>query len=223
MNLLRYFQKIKWDILARRNPNYYVFSDDFISKDEEKYRESGKNDFQEFILKDEELKKFLEDSQSKTCLEFGCGNGRMTEFFAEIFSKVYVVDISEVMIESAKKRLKGIENINYLVEDKGKSISLYDKSIDFIFSYIVLQHLPSKKMVKDVLNEFYRILKNDGFVKIQIRGVHAHGGLFRYFKWYYGVSFSEKEIRNVLKEIGFKIIHFEGKETKLFWLLIQKI
>jgi len=223
MNLLRYFQKIKWEILARTNPNYYVFSDNFISKDEIRYRKSGKDDFHKFVLKDKKLGKYLEKSQEKICLEFGCGNGRMTEFLAEIFAKVYAVDISEAMIESAKKRLKRIKNISYLVEDKGKKINLDDKSADFIFSYIVLQHLPSKKMVKDVLSEFYRILKNDGFIKIQIRGVPSYGGLFRYFKWYYGVSFSKKEIRNILEEIGFKVIHSKGKETKLFWLLIQKI
>ncbi|MBU4360491.1 class I SAM-dependent methyltransferase [Patescibacteria group bacterium] len=223
MSLLRYFQKIKWEILAKLNPSYYVFSDKIISEDEIKYQKSGKDDFQRFILKDKALKKFLEDSQSKTCLEFGSGNGRMTEFLAGIFSKVYAVDISEGMIESAKKRLKYIENISYLAEKKDNKIGLDDKSVDFIFSYIVLQHLPSKKMVKDVLNKFYRILKNDGFIKIQIRVVPAHGGLFRYFKWYYGVSFSEKEIRNILKEIGFKVIYSKGEETKLFWLLIQKI
>jgi len=223
MNLLKCFQKIKWDILAKKNPNYYVFSDDFISKDEEKYRRSGKDDFKKFILKDKELMSLLEKSQEKTCLEFGCGNGRMTESLAENFSKVYAVDISKEMIKLAQKRLKGIENINYLVEDKGKSIGLDDKSIDFIFSYIVLQHLPSKKMVKDVLNEFYRILKNDGLAKIQIRGVHAHGGLLRCFKWYYGVSFSKKKILDILKKTGFEVINTQGDGTKLFWLLIRKI
>jgi len=223
MNLLKCFQKIKWEALARKNPNYYVFSDDLVSKNETKYRESGKNDFQEFILKDEALRNFLENSQSKTCLEFGCGNGRMTEFLAKNFSKVYAADISKAMIKSAKKRLRHIKNISYLIENKGKKIGLNDKSIDFIFSYIVLQHLPSKKMVKDVLNEFYRVLKNNGFVKIQIRGVLAHGGLFRCLKWYYGVSFSEKEIRDILKEISFKVIRSKGEKTKLFWLLIQKI
>ena len=222
MNLLKCFQKIKWDILAKKNPNYYVFSDDFISKDEEKYRESGKNDFKKFILKDKELMNFLEKSQEKTCLEFGSGNGIMTEFFAEIFSKVYAVDISEEMIESAKKRLYNIKNINY-IKDSEEKIALLDNSVDFIFSYAVLQHFLNKKMVKERLMEFHRIMKYDAVAKIQIRGYAAYGGIFRYFKWYYGVSFSKKKILDILKKTGFEVINIQGDKTKLFWLLIRKI
>ena len=222
MNLLRYFQKIKWEILAKLNPSYYVFSDKLISEDEIKYRESGKNDFQKFILKDEELKKFLENSQSKNCLEFGCGNGRMTEFLAKIFAKVYAVDISEGMIKSAQKRLRDIKNITYIRDSKEK-ISLSNNSIDFVFSYIVLQHFPNKKMIKERLKEFHRIMKDDAIAKIQIRGCSAYGGIFRYFKWYYGVFFLKEEIFNILRELGFKVIKSEGENNKLFWILIQKI
>jgi len=222
MNLLRHFQKIKWEILAKLNPNYYVFSNKLVSEDKIKYRKSGKDDFQKFILKDEELKRFLENSQSKTCLEFGCGNGRMTEFLAEIFAKVYALDISEGMIESAKKRLSNIRNIIY-IKNIGEKISLPDNSIDFIFSYAVLQHFPNKKMVKERLKEFHRIMKDDAIAKIQIRGCSAYGGVFRYLKWYYGVFFLKEEIFNILEKLGFKVIKSEGENDKLFWILIQKI
>ena len=137
MNLIRSFQKIKWEILAKFNPSYYVFSDEIISKDEIKYRKSGKDDFQKFILKDKELKRFLESSQSKTCLEFGCGNGRMTEFFAENFNLVLAIDISSEMVKLAKKRLNRFNNVKYLV-DNGKKIDVSNNSVDFIFSYAVL-------------------------------------------------------------------------------------
>jgi len=213
---------MKWGKLARSNPNYYIFSDELVSKDEIKYRESGKNDFQRFILRDKKLKKFLKSSQSKNCLELGCGNGRMTEFLAEIFAKVYALDISEEMIKLAQKRLNNVKNINYIV-DSGEKINLPNDSIDFVFSYAVFQHFPNKTMVEDQLGEFHRIMKDNAIAKIQIRGCLAYGGIFRYFKWYYGVSFSKKGILNILKEIGFKIINIQGEKTKLFWLLIRKI
>ncbi len=222
MSLTKLFQKIKWQILSKLNPNYYVFSDKDVSNDEEKYQASGREDVKKYVLEDELLKDFLENAKSKSCLEFGCGNGRMTQFLADIFGSVYALDISAGMIKSAKKRLKSIDNITYLVEDKDKRIDLNSQSIDFIFSFIVLQHLPSKEMVRDALKEFYRILKNDGMIKIQIRGVPAYGGFMRYFKWYYGVSFSEDEIKNILESIGFEVIKAKGQNTKLFWLTLKK-
>ncbi len=222
MNLLKIFQRIKWQILAKLNPNYYVFSDKDVSSNEQKYQQSGQNDVRRYILEDNNLKDFLKDSKSKTCLEFGCGNGRMTQFLAEIFKQVYAIDISQEMINSAKKRLSHLSNISYLIED-GQKIDLDDNSMDFIFSYIVLQHLPIKNMVKETLKEFHRIIKGDGLVKIQVRGVPAYGGIFRYFKWYYGVSFSEEEINNILKEIGFEVINAQGQGGKLFWLTLRKI
>jgi len=221
--LLKYFQKIKWRILAKLNPNYYIFSDKNVSNNDKKYQESGYDDVQELVLKDKKLEKILKDSQVKICLEFGCGNGRMTEFLAKIFKKVYALDISKEMIESAKRRLSQINNISYLIDNNKDKINLKDNSIDFIFSYIVFQHLPSKEMIKDALKEFHRILKDDGLIKIQVRGIPAYGGFFRYFKWYYGVSFLEEEIINTLKEVGFEIINKEGMGTKLFWLTFRKI
>jgi len=221
MGILKYFQRIKWQILAKLNPNYYVLSDKLVSKDREGYRKSGKDDLQKFILKNEQLKEYLENSHSKVCLEFGCGNGRMTEYFAEVSNQVYAVDISEEMLKSAQQRLSHLANIIYIRSD-GERINLPANLVDFIFSYAVLQHFPNKKMVKEQLKEFHRIMKDDAIAKIQIRGHSAYGGIFRYLKWYYGVFFLKEEIFDILKEIGFKIIKSEGENDKLFWILIQK-
>ncbi|PJE59440.1 MAG: hypothetical protein COU84_00845 [Candidatus Portnoybacteria bacterium CG10_big_fil_rev_8_21_14_0_10_43_39] len=220
MNILRIFQKIKWEALAKLNPNYYVFSEE-DSRDKEKYRQSGKRDFERYISSDRELGNFFKNSREKICLELGCGNGRMTEFLAGVFKLVWAIDISSEMIKLAKKRLSRFNNIEYLI-NSGEEIDLDDNSIDFIFSYAVLQHLPNKKMVKNILKEFYRIIKKNGLIKIQVRGKESYGGVFRFLKWYYGVSFSGKEVRNILNKIGFEIISITGEGTKLLWLVMTK-
>jgi ubiquinone/menaquinone biosynthesis C-methylase UbiE len=220
MSIWKIFQKLKWEALAKLNPNYYVFSE-VDSQNEGKYRQSGKRDFERYISSDEGLSSFLKNSRGKTCFEFGCGNGRMTEFLAHVFNLVWVIDISSEMIKLAKKRLSRFKNVKYL-KDGEERINLEDNSIDFIFSYAVLQHLPNKRMVENVLKEFYRIIKKGGLIKIQVRGKESHGGIFRFLKWYYGVSFSGREIRNILDKIGFKIISIKGEGTKLLWLITTK-
>lgn len=222
MGLLKKFQKGKWEKLAKSDASYYVFSDKAISNDEEKYRASGASDFQKFVLDDHQLDSYLIDKDVKTCLEFGCGNGRMSEFFAAHFKHVYAVDISAQMVAVAKKRLARFSNISYLIND-GENINLPDQSVDFVFSYAVLQHFPSKKMVKNTLKGFYRVMNNGAVAKIQFRGRSAHGGFFKYFKWYYGVCFSEDEVENILNNLGFEIIHSEGDKTKLLWVIFKKI
>lgn len=219
MNLAGYFQKIKWQFLAKKNPNYYIFSDEAISKSESDYRKSGQDDVQNIITGDPALAGILRNS--KICLEMGCGNGRMTEFLAKEFSYVFAVDISQEMLDLARKRLAGYNNIDFIQSD-GTKFNLPDESIDFVFSYLVLQHFPTKKMVKKTLEEFYRLLKIGGTAKIQVRGRQAFGGILRYFKWYYGVCFSKEEISATLREIGFRIIKLEGEGAKVFWLLIAK-
>lgn len=220
MNILRVFQKLKWEILARLNPSYYVFSEP-DSQDEEKYRQSGKRDFERYISSDEKLTDILKNSRERACFEFGCGNGRMTEFLAERFNLVWAIDISSEMVKLAKQRLSRFKNIKYLVGG-GEKIKINDNSIDFIFSYAVLQHLLNKRMVENVLREFYRVVKRDGLIKVQVRGKKSYGGIFRFFRWYYGVSFSGEEIRDILSKIGFEVVFVKGEGTKLLWLIITK-
>ncbi len=221
MNLAGYFQKIKWQFLAKKNPNYYIFSDEAISKNEADYRKSGQDDVHNIITGDSVLAEILRNNGSKICLEMGCGNGRMTEFLAKEFARVFAVDISQEMLDLAQKRLAGYSNVDFIQSD-GTKFNLPNESIDFVFSYLVLQHFLTKEMVKKTLKEFYRLLKIGGTAKIQARGRQAFGGILRYFKWYYGVCFSKEEISVMLREIGFRIIKLEGEGTKVFWLLITK-
>lgn len=221
MNIAKYFQKIKWQMLAKKDPNYFIFSEKDVSQNESAYQKSGQADFEKLFLKDNLLADFLKDREAKKCLELGCGNGRMTQFFAQQFNQVWALDISCQMLALAKKRLLAYKNIFYLETD-GTEINMPDNSVDFIFSYAVLQHFPTKQMIKKTLAEFFRVLNNKGIAKIQVRGLSACGGILKYFKWYYGVFFFKQEISRILNETGFKIIDIKGDNTKLLWLWLKK-
>lgn len=208
--LMKYFQKFKWDMLAKKNSNYYINSD-FTDKDEKKYKESGDNDVKKNVLNDKLLNDNINFSES-VILEIGCGNGRMTEFIANHFKIVYAFDISSEMIDQAHIRVNK-NNINFLVGD-GESFKVDDDIIDIVFSWIVFQHFSTKKMVIKNLQEIYRVLKPGGIAKIQLRGKKAFGGSLRFLKWYYGVSFNKEEASKIISEMNFDILSVSGTGTR---------
>lgn len=219
LGLAECFQKIKWDILARIKPNYFIYSR-ITDNDENKYTDSGHEDVQGLIINDDILKSKM-DFSSACAAEIGCGNGRMTQFIAKNFKKVYAVDISPHMIDLARKRLKNFDNIEFFVTN-GSRLPIQDNIADLVFSYIVFQHFPTKIMIEENLKEIKRILKNTGIAKIQFRGKVSSGGIFRALKYYYGVFFSEKELSNILERNGLKPVKIYKTNEKELWAIFEK-
>lgn len=217
--LVERFQKMKWNVLAKINPNYFVYSG-IKDGDENKYINSGREDVQRLIISDDILKSKIDFSDASV-LEIGCGNGRMTRFIAQHFKKVYAVDISSRMIDLARQRLAGLGNIEFLITN-GNKLPVQNDSADLVFSYIVFQHFPTKTMVEENLREIRRIQKNNGIAKIQFRGKISSGGIFRAFKYYYGVFFSEDELGNVLIKNGLKPIKIYKANEKELWAIFEK-
>lgn len=219
-NFIKFFQKIKWDILARINPDYYINSK-LLEKDKNKYEESGFSDVQKFILQDTSLKSII-NFKEVSMLEIGCGNGRMTEFLAGLFKRVYAVDISPRMIELGKLRLSHLKNIDFFVGD-GFHYVISDNIVDLVFSYITFQHFPSMGMVLENMKEVKRVLKPGGVAKIQFRGRPAHGGIFRVFKWYYGAYLNKEKILDIAHKLNLEILSITGEGEKELWVIFRKI
>ena len=122
-----------WDKLAKTNSKYYINSDKGRGITEEEFRYSGEIDYDDYIYSDHDFlfERFIR-TRSSTCLEIGCGTGRMTEFISRDFRYVVGIDISGEMIKQAKQRLEKLNNLA-LIETDGKTIPLKDNSIDFVF------------------------------------------------------------------------------------------
>ena len=125
------------------------------------------------------------------------------------------------MLNLAKKRLTRFDNISYYVTN-GVNLPIKDNSVDFVFSYIVFQHFPTRRLVKENLREIFRVLKPGGSVKIQFRGRPAFGGKLRYFKWYYGVDFNAEKIRSLLERNSFTVVSIKGENTRDLWAIFIK-
>lgn len=209
--------KNKWNNLATRNARYFVLTDFGENITEEKFRKAGEKDFAELIANDEVIKNRLSDLKSKTVMEIGCGIGRITEFLSLNFKKVFAVDISDEMVRIGRDRLKNLPNIKFVSNDGKKHPSIENSTVDFVFSYIVFQHMSNKKIVIENLEEIKRILVPNGIAKIQLRGLPTSK-----LNWFYGPSFNVSEIRKILNSLNLKLIKTEGEGQRYFWVWFSK-
>jgi len=204
-------QKELWEKLAKKNSRYYINSDRGHGITEDEFRESGKAAYGHLISEDELLK------NRDIILDYGCGTGRLMEFMAKDFKKVFGVDISKTMIEEARERLKNLMNV-YLKETDGESIPLPDRSIDLVFSYLVFQHIKTKEMVERIIKEIYRVLLPGGIFKVLLRSDKQKD----MNKWWAGVNFDKKSIKEVYSPIGFKLLKTESVDQHAYWLWLEK-
>ena len=103
-------------------------------------------------------------------LDFGCGVGRLTQAMAQRFACCAGVDISTQMIRNAES-LNQYAHCSYLALS-GPSLPFADSTFSFIYSNIVLQHLPRKYAVA-YLHEFERGLKPGGILVFGVQDSFA--------------------------------------------------
>ncbi len=104
----------------------------------------------------------------QTALDFGCGLGRLTRALSHHFQQCYGVDISEVMLTKAKELNQSFLNCNFVWNPKGDLQVFGNNHFDLIYSNIVLQHIPSKRVIEAYIREFVRILKPNGLMVFQL-------------------------------------------------------
>ena len=157
-----------WDDRARKDAFHYIAS---WRKDwnPESFFQSGEEDFQRFVTPVFERWKW--GPQGKSMLELGCGAGRMTRSFSHRFSRVYAFDISSEMLRHAQVLLPEAANITWTLGNGGDLSGLQNESIDFVFSYIVLQHMPAPEFAFRYIREMLRVLKVGGVFLFQFNSV----------------------------------------------------
>ena len=110
----------------------------------------------------------INPAQLDSCLEVGCGVGRVTSYLAGAFSKVIATDISGKHLELAKNHLadKGVQNVelqHWHNVDQMRQLP----QVDVIMSVITLQHNPPPIMVW-MLSTLLSCLRSGGVAYLQI-------------------------------------------------------
>jgi 2-polyprenyl-3-methyl-5-hydroxy-6-metoxy-1,4-benzoquinol methylase len=144
---------------------------DTISSDE-RYKRSSLNQLQS-------LERILNQhgysfSSFHEILDFGCGYGRLTRHFFELFpsSKIYGCDVQNTLIEGCKENFpKG----NFLTCENSPPLNFPDKTFDCIFSFSIYTHLSEPNHIA-WLKDMARMLKDKG---VMIHSTHGYECLKR--------------------------------------------
>jgi SAM-dependent methyltransferase len=155
-----------WNAKAKEHAPFYIAT----------WRGYERRDTERFFLSGDEAAAFVRDSGYQPngqdrMVEIGCGIGRMTHGFAQLFGEVHAIDVSEEMIRQAKDNLIHLNNVS-LYNTSGSDLAPFaDASIDFCFSYIVFQHIPSKDIIFNYFAEAGRVLRPGGVFHVQVKGL----------------------------------------------------
>jgi 2-polyprenyl-3-methyl-5-hydroxy-6-metoxy-1,4-benzoquinol methylase len=208
--LAQMFERIRqeWEYLGKTEPYWSVVTQPhyFLSEFEahkEEFYVSGDYTNQIFLAA---LRRCgVSPADLKTCLEVGCGVGRVTEHLARSFEKVIATDISDHHIEIGQAHLhaKGLQNVDWQHFKKLEQIKNLPM-VDTIISVITLQHNPPP-IIAWMLTELLGLLNSHGVAYIQIPTYRA-GYLFEVERYMHTKAPNTLEMHFLPQQDIFKII-----------------
>lgn len=184
------------------------------ARSEEDFRASGEKDLIEGVLDGIELSPHAE------ALEIGCGVGRLLVPLSTRIAAAHGVDISGVMIGKSKEYCAERPNVTTRVTD-GALEAFGEGSLDFVYSFIVFQHIPFREAIATYVREAGRVLAPGGLLRFQVDG-HWRERSSRKADTYDGVVFSPEEVRTMVQSAGLSVVEEWGEETHYHWVTARK-
>ncbi|MBV9325369.1 MAG: class I SAM-dependent methyltransferase [Chloroflexi bacterium] len=105
--------------------------------------------------------------RTSSCVEIGCGAGRITQQLVHTFDHVYALDVSPEMIAYARARVTPSERVSYFVTE-GQTIPVPSESASAVFSSHVFQHFEAVDDSLIYWEEIYRVLEPGGTMFVQL-------------------------------------------------------
>lgn len=161
-------QRREWNEIGRLDGLWAILSDPL--------KRYGRWDLDEFLATGQsEVDAVLETGRRLSlpkrwhhALDFGCGVGRLTRAMSAHFGRATGVDISEVMVSRARALNADKPTCTFTILDEGGLTAFPGGSFDFIYSRIVLQHIPDRSETEAHLREFVRLLTGGGLLVFQL-------------------------------------------------------
>jgi SAM-dependent methyltransferase len=160
-----------WQHLGETEPHWSVLSSksflqENIHRSKEAFFDSGQYDLARLFHALE--RNGIDSSSFKSCLEYGCGLGRVTRWLATRFEAVVGCDISRSHLQGAESYLagKGVRNVTLQHIQQISDLANLPK-VDVIFSFIVLQHNPPP-VISLIIRAFIRALRPGGVALFQV-------------------------------------------------------
>jgi SAM-dependent methyltransferase len=200
-----------WNERAREDAHYYVA---FGGRDQD---EAGflATAFDVVPYIEAQLKRLPAHANRRAwrALEIGCGPGRLIKPLSRHFGEIHGVDVSDEMIRLARERLKDIPHAHFHATNGASLGQFADDSFEFVYSYAVFQHIPSRDVVLEYMREIRRVLKPGGIFHGQFNGL-AHANDTNTWS---GVVFSAADIRTFTRDNGLQLLNLEGENTQYMW------
>jgi SAM-dependent methyltransferase len=206
-----------WNARAREDAGYYVAFGRRDQDDAEFYATAT-----EMVgsLESELRRVPLVERGSWRALEIGCGPGRLMRPMSRHFVEIDGVDVSDEMIALAKQRLGDIPNAHPHHND-GASLSRFpDETFEFVYSYAVFQHIPSREVIIQYLRETQRVMKIGGLARLQFNGLPQGTGA-AYDTWA-GARLSSSELMEFARDNDLQVLALEGVGTQYMWTSWRK-
>lgn len=160
-----------WEQLGLSEPHWSVLTEDrfrqsVLPEKIEEFYESGHNNVQRLLSSLD--RQGVDLSKLHSCLDFGCGVGRVSFWLAKYFAQVHAVDISGPHLSLAREYLSkaGYKHIHYHRINHIPDCEDLPK-VDLIYSYIVLQHNPPP-VIEYLLRCLLRALRPGGYAYLQV-------------------------------------------------------
>jgi len=164
-----------WEQLGRSDPYHAVLTD-------ERYRRGQLTDATRtafFRSGEEHIERIfrivrehlMADFHPEHALDFGCGVGRVLIPLAARCSGVTGMDVSASMLAEARANCEraGVANVELLLADD--SLSRLTREYDLVHSYIVLQHIPTRRGER-IVHQLVSRLAPGGIGVLHV--THAH-------------------------------------------------
>lgn len=157
--MLRCLMKECWD--ERLQLDYRIWMNDFAETDEQLWQ-TGQRDLKLLLAGLEP-----EDLACRRAVDLGCGVGRLLRAAAPLVKEILAIDVSSEAIALARRFTSLYPNVSYIHGNGTDLTPIDDVSVDLVFSFGVLAHLPVV-VCASYLIEMSRILRIGAAARLQI-------------------------------------------------------
>ena len=181
-------------------------------------------------------------SATDDVVEIGCGVGRLTRVLADRSATVRALDVSERMLDAARRHNPALANVEWLLGDGASLAGIASSSADAVVSHVVFQHIPDSDVTLGYVREIARVLRPGGWAAFQISNdpavhrprdsrsrVHAAlaGLLRRAAPWeenpyWLGSHIEIPALRQAARDGSMEIERIEGEGTQFCLVLTRR-
>jgi ubiquinone/menaquinone biosynthesis C-methylase UbiE len=144
----------------------------------------------------------LQNTQSKTILEYGCGTGLLTLKLSPLFKTIHARDLSDGMINRAQERAIafGINNVTFTIGnilEPDEALHSYD----YVFLSFILHLFPPEVEII-ILKKLLGIAKKAVIVIDHARKWELFSAIIEWIEGSYYDKFRKLDFREIGKQIG---------------------